>query len=62
MSFKRGDLVLLRADRIYESYGKQPEYYIVLKKYQENLISIHGSKTKDTIAVFEEDLILLSSV
>ena len=62
MSFKSGDLVLLRADKLYESYGKPIEYYIVIERYQENLVSIHSSQTKDTIAVFEEDLILVSSV
>jgi len=67
---KTGDLVVLRADKIYEDYGKPVHYYVVVgthaggivdMQYGHNeIIRVHNPDTKDEIAVFANDLILLS--
>jgi len=69
---KKGDLVVLRADKVYEDYGKPVPYYMVISthaggvidmQYDHNeIVTIHNPNTKDTIAVFANDLILLSNV
>ena len=56
----RGDVVVLRADKIYADYGKPITYYLVLEEHENDLITIHNPTTRDTIATFRRDLILVS--
>lgn len=58
---KRGDVVVLRADKIYANYGKAVPYYLILNEYKNNLVTIHDAASNSTIAVFRDDLILISS-
>jgi predicted transcriptional regulator len=60
MSFKKGDVVVLRADKIYEGYGKPVNYYLVLSSDYKDIVRIHEPIRKETIAVFHEDLIAIS--
>lgn len=56
----RGDVVVMRADKLYEPYGKPVPYYLVVEKRDMNLIMIHDPITKDRLLTFESDLILVS--
>ena len=57
---KCGDLVVMRADNIYEPYGKPLPYYLVVERHDMDLIRIHNPITKDEMMTFESDLILIS--
>ena len=55
-----GDVVVLRADKLYEPYGKTVPYYLVTEKRDMNLILIYDPVRKDSLLTFESDLILVS--
>tara|TARA_R100000664_G_C2721111_1_gene114572 strand:- start:523 stop:723 length:201 start_codon:yes stop_codon:yes gene_type:complete len=57
---KCGDLVVMRADKLYEPYGKPLPYYLVVERHDMDLIRIHNPITKDEMMTFESDLILIS--
>jgi hypothetical protein len=57
-----GDLVVMRADKLYEPYGKPVPYYLVVERHDMDLIRIHNPVTKDEMMTFESDLILISTV
>ncbi len=59
---KCGDLVVLRADKLYEPYGKPVPYYLVVERHDMDLIRIHNPVTKNEMMTFESDLILISTV
>ena len=48
----RGDVVVLRADKIYADYGKPVTYYLVLEEHENDLITIHNPITHDTYLPF----------
>ena len=56
----RGDVVVMRADKLYEPYGKPIPYYLVLGRHNRDFIIIHNPVTKDEMMTFESDLILVS--
>ena len=56
----RGDVVVLRADKLYEPYGKPVPYYLVVGRHNMDLIRVHNPVTKDEMMTFESDLILIS--
>ena len=58
----RGDVVVMRADKLYEPYGKPVPYYVVVGKSDMDLIMLHDPITKDRLMTFESDLILISEV
>lgn len=58
---KRGDVVVLRADKIYANYGKPVPYYLISGEYKNDLVTIHDTASKTTIAVFRDDLMLISA-
>ena len=60
--YKPGDLVILRSDKIYAKYGKRLDYYVITDTYDDNLIRAHNTTTKDIVAVFSDDIILLSNI
>ena len=57
-----GDLVVMRADKLYEPYGQPIPYYLVVERHDMDLIRIHNPVTKDEMMTFESDLILISTV
>ena len=56
----RGDVVVLRADKLYEPYGKSVPYYLVTEKRDLGLVLIYDPILKDSMLTFESDLILIS--
>mgnify|MGYP003963426589 CR=1 FL=1 len=58
---KRGDVVVLRADKIYERYGKDVPYYLVVERYDRDIVKVHDPVSKEMTAVPINDLILISS-
>jgi len=50
----------MRADKLYEPYGKPVPYYLVIERHDMDLIRIHNPVTKDEMMTFESDLILIS--
>ena len=56
----RGDVVVLRADKLYEPYGKPVPYYLVTEKRELGLVLIYDPILKDSMLTFESDLILIS--
>ena len=55
-----GDVVVMRADKLYEPYGKPVPYYLVVEEHQNDLITVHDPITKEKLSVFRNDLILIS--
>ena len=55
-----GDVVVLRADKIYASYGKPVPYYLVMSSHNNNLVVIHDYVNNATVAAFRDDLIVIS--
>ena len=58
---KWGDVVIMRADKLYEPYGKPVPYYLVLEEYHNDLVTIHNPISKDRLGVFRSDLILIAA-
>jgi hypothetical protein len=56
-----GDVVVLRSDRVYENHGKIVPYYLVVGKYDRNIIKIYEPISTEVTAVLADDLILISS-
>jgi len=57
----RGDVVILMADQVYKDHGKTVPYYLVVGKYDRDIIKVHDPISKETTAVPINDLILISS-
>jgi hypothetical protein len=58
---KCGDVVIMRADKLYEPYGKPIPYYLVTEEHQNGLVTIHDPVTKEKLGIFCSDLILIST-
>ena len=56
----RGDVVVLRADKIYADYGKPAVYYLVLREHDRDLVTIYNPINGDTVATFRDDLVIIA--